>query len=268
MMTQERPYKEKRPKKGRNAALFFAVVVIGSVLVMAFATRHDSGVNPDVAAAVNEQEEEQRKTQDENNGGMPDVSAEDWQLTLVNETSPLEEDYAPDLAELNNGLKFDSRAISALNNMLADGNAKGLDLIVCSAYRSVVQQTELFRQQVARQQEEDSSLDYEQAVAAAKTVVTYPGRSEHNLGLAADIVCEGYQNLDDDFAKTEAAIWLKENCAQYGFILRYPQGKMGVTGVIYEPWHFRYVGVESAKYIYENDLCLEEFLTELAKSQD
>ena len=100
----------------------------------------------------------------------------------------------------------------------------------------------------------------QQADERAAQVVARPGTSEHNLGLACDIVALDYQNLDDGYAETPEAKWLYENCAKYGFILRYPPDKEDITGVIYEPWHFRYVGEQAAQEIMQRGICLEEYL--------
>ena len=101
---------------------------------------------------------------------------------------------------------------------------------------------------------------YEEAYAITKTIRAVPGCSEHNSGLAADIVSVYYQNLDSGFDQTPEYAWLSENAAEYGFILRYPYDKQDVTKIIYEPWHYRYVGVEQAKKIKASGLCLEEYL--------
>ena len=87
-----------------------------------------------------------------------------------------------------------------------------------------------------------------------------PGASEHQLGLAIDIISDNYASLDEGFANTEAGKWLAEHSYEYGFILRYPQGKEYITGVEYEPWHFRYVGKEAAAVITKDGICLEEFI--------
>lgn len=195
---------------------------------------------------------------------FPQIDLNDWKLILVNDANPLPDGYVPQLSTLSNELEFDSRAIGYLEDMLAAAKKDGYELVVCSGYRSVEFQSELFEQQVEKQQAQ-GELNYAEAVEAAKTVVTYPGHSEHNLGLAADIVCKNYQLLDDGFANRPEAKWLMDHCAEYGFILRYPEDKMDVTGVIYESWHFRYVGQESASYIMDHGLCLEEYLA-LAKS--
>jgi D-alanyl-D-alanine carboxypeptidase len=105
-----------------------------------------------------------------------------------------------------------------------------------------------------------TGISYDEAYTAAATVVAIPGTSEHNLGLAVDICAEDYQVLDDAQADTPEQQWLMEHCADYGFILRYPQGKEDQTGIIWEPWHYRYVGVEAAQEITSSGLCLEEYL--------
>ena len=110
---------------------------------------------------------------------------------------------------------------------------------------------------------QEKGISYEKAYEEAGNTVAYPGTSEHQLGLAVDIVAKDYQQLDDKQANTEEAKWLKEHCAEYGFILRYPLDKTEETGIIFEPWHYRYVGKEAAKEIMEQGICLEKYLETL-----
>ena len=185
---------------------------------------------------------------------------DEWQMRLVNATNPLPEGYEPPLAEIpkQGGRQFDARALDALKQMLADGNAQGLSLMVCSAYRSVARQDELFS---SMQQDYMAQGKSEQEAYRITATIRAPhGCSEHSSGLAADIVTMDYQTLDSGFAKTDAAKWLAAHCAEYGFILRYPPDKQEATGIIYEPWHFRYVGVENAQKIKDSGLCLEEYI--------
>jgi len=184
--------------------------------------------------------------------------SESWMLTLVNAENPLPSDHSPKLKSLANGLQFDERAIDQLNAMLSAAREQGLSPVVCSAYRSIEKQRTLLNNQTEYQV--TRGLSREQAAIEARKVIAYPGTSEHNLGLAADIVSINYQSLDEAQADTPEAKWLKEHCSEYGFILRYPKDKTDITGIIYEPWHFRYVGVEAAKEIMESGLCLEEYL--------
>ena len=102
--------------------------------------------------------------------------------------------------------------------------------------------------------------EYADAEMMARELVAYPGTSEHQLGLALDLVDARHVKLDSSQENTKAYKWLYEHCAEYGFIVRYPNGKTDITGIIYEPWHFRYVGVEAATYMVEHNLCLEEFV--------
>lgn len=183
---------------------------------------------------------------------------ESWKTVLVNSTHALEDGYMPELVNVDNtDFKFDKRAADAMNTMLQDARAEGLSPMICSSYRSWERQTTLFEKQVEKQQA--TGLSYEEAYEKAKTVVAYPGTSEHQTGLTADIVATSHQLLDDSQADTPEQQWLMANSWKYGFILRYPKDKGEYTGIIYEPWHYRYVGTEVAQYITENGLCLEEY---------
>ncbi len=194
--------------------------------------------------------------------GNTDLSSindsEGWVLMLVNGENPLPDNYLPKLKKLKNGLEFDERAIAQLNVMLSDATAQGLSPIVCSAYRTIEKQKTLFNNQVYKYIAK--GLNQEQAEIEARKYVAYPGTSEHNLGLAADIVSVDYQILDEKQADTKEIKWLIEHCKEYGFILRYPKDKIHITGVAYEPWHFRYVGVQAAQEIMKDDITLEEYL--------
>lgn len=187
---------------------------------------------------------------------------EPWNLVLVNATHFMEEDYKPELAEIENNYYVDKRIVFYLKQMLADGRKEGLDFWICSAYRTMEKQTQLFENKVQRVMAEEG-LSYEEAYEKAGTTVAIPGTSEHQLGLAVDIVAKDYQILDSKQADTAEAKWLEENCWKYGFILRYPLNKTEETGIIFEPWHYRYVGIEAAKEIMEQGICLEEYLDAL-----
>ncbi|HCC35667.1 MAG TPA: D-Ala-D-Ala carboxypeptidase VanY [Ruminococcaceae bacterium] len=185
----------------------------------------------------------------------------EWSMVLVNKTHALPEGFEPALSAINGGdYSFDSRAVKYLENMIKDCKNAGLSPLICSAYRSINKQTQLFNDRVAMNKAKGQSQ--EEAVAAAATIVAVPGTSEHNLGLAADIVATSYQILDDAQGDTAECKWLYENCHKYGFILRYPKNKQAITGIIYEPWHFRYVGVDVATEIMSQGICLEEYLGE------
>ena len=129
---------------------------------------------------------------------------------------------------------------------------------ICSAYRSSEKQQELFENKVARVMAQGYNREEAETIAASE--VARPGTSEHQLGLAVDIIDGGYTALDSGQEDTPTQQWLMENSWCYGFILRYPEGKSHITGIIYEPWHYRYVGRAAAKEIYESGLTLEEWL--------
>ncbi len=182
----------------------------------------------------------------------------DWPLTLVNEAHPLPEGFTADVEEIENRVSFDRQAADSLRRMLSDARAQGLRPLVCSGYRSVTRQQQLYDEQVGV--ERDAGHDEVQAMAVAKTKVALPGTSEHNLGLAADIVAVDYQELKADFENTPECQWLMSHAAEYGFILRYPKDKTEITGIQYEPWHYRYVGRDAAQEIAGRGVCLEEYL--------
>ena len=146
--------------------------------------------------------------------------------------------------------------------MLHDAEQEGCKLYLVSGYRSIGRQRALF--QIKTESFVKQGLALEQAEQEAARWVARPGTSEHNLGLAADIVSADWytthNDLTEDFEQTPAFAWLKANCAEYGFILRYPKDKEAVTGVSYEPWHYRYVGQEAAKQIILTGITLEEYL--------
>jgi LAS superfamily LD-carboxypeptidase LdcB len=136
-------------------------------------------------------------------------------------------------------------------DFLAGARAEGLSVVINSAYRDYATQNYLYERKV-------SQYGGDRAVAA--TIVAPPGTSEHQTGLCADIADRFYETKDRSIANTATFKWMEAHCAEYGFILRYPEGKEDITGIMYEPWHFRYVGKEAAAFIMENGLCLEEFL--------
>ncbi len=181
-----------------------------------------------------------------------------WNMRLVNKLNSLPEGFSVDTVAINGGKEFDSRAAKYLEAFLADGRKAGHDLIFVSGYRSVSYQKGLVDRNVKSLMADGMSEDA--AIASTYKVIAVPGTSEHNLGLAADIAIPGHTDLTERFASTSAYTWLKENCYKYGFIERFPKNKEEITGIIYEPWHYRYVGLENAEKIHQAGLCLEEYL--------
>lgn len=191
---------------------------------------------------------------------LPNCETGDWMLTLVNKDHPIPEDWSIETCALPNGKEVDARIYSVLMDMLHAGEAEGLSFVVCSAYRTLDYQQNLFDRQVARYlQQGYSQVEAEEKTAAE---IAVPGTSEHHLGLAVDIVSREYQVLDEQQASTQEQQWLMEHCWEYGFVLRYPVDRSDLTGIIYEPWHYRYVGKELAKELTQRGICLEEYWAE------
>ena len=183
-----------------------------------------------------------------------------WYLMLVNQSHPMEDGYVPELANIDDAHQVDARALEPLQNMLKAASDEGYSLYVCSAYRSVDRQKELFNESMIDYVNQGMTY-YEAAIETAKSIA-WPGESEHATGLAMDIVSSDYAGLDEKQGETDDQKWLMEHCYEYGFILRYPKDKSEDTGIIYEPWHYRYVGVEAALAIRDQGVTLEEYLNE------
>ena len=184
-------------------------------------------------------------------------------VLLVNPWNPVPEDYVPDLVELDDyygsaGMQVDRSCYDALLRMIDDCNTAGSRAYVLSSYRSFEYQQKLFDRKVNTLMAD--GLSRTDAETQAATVVVRPGTSEHHLGLAVDIIDTALWALEEAQENLPAQKWLMENSWRYGFILRYPRDKAAVTGVIYEPWHYRYVGEELAAELYECGLTLEEYL--------
>jgi len=183
---------------------------------------------------------------------------------LVNNNNPIPEWYKPVLIEVENGYYMEKEAAVCLKKLLADGRRRGYELRIFSAYRTPEYQRNLFKNSVKRYMEQ--GMTYKQAVDETARSIAEPEYSEHNTGLAVDL-CEKYDNgeeeennkLPEDDGIPKECRWLKDNCYKYGFIIRYPPGKEAITGIIYEPWHMRYVGCPYAKIITKKGITLEEY---------
>ena len=185
-------------------------------------------------------------------------AADNELLTLVNPWNELPEDWQVDLVTLSNGLQIDRRCYDALQEMMDACREAGYEPLICSAYRTQETQQDLFNNKVAKLEAEGKSHD--EAVQEAGTVVAVPGTSEHQLGLTVDVVDVNNQNLTEEQEKTPTQKWLMANSWRYGFIHRYPNSKSDITGIIYEPWHYRYVGKDAAQEIFNKGITLEEYL--------
>lgn len=184
----------------------------------------------------------------------PEAEYDDWRLILVNSEHSIPQDWSIDLISLRGGEQVDRRILDDLQAMFDDCRADGLLPIVYSGYRSQQTQQEIYDRNYRENRLDGYSP--EEAETLTRQWVALPGTSEHQLGLAIDIDSE-----DPERCSNEAVWdWLLTHCAEYGFILRYPADKTDVTGISYEPWHFRYVGKQAAEEIMSRGLVLEEYL--------
>ena len=181
-------------------------------------------------------------------------------LTLVNPWNGLTESgYTVHLTDAEDGFQVDKACASALKTMLADCRAAGLEPKIAAAYRSNDEQLELYDGEIQRRI--DAGMTPEEATEAVSREIAVPGRSEHELGLAVDLVDSAYPVMDTAQGGTPVQQWLMSNAWQYGFILRYPSGGEEMTGFVYQPWHYRYVGEETASRIHSLSITLEEYLS-------
>lgn len=176
---------------------------------------------------------------------------------LVNKENKLPEDWKVDPVKLKNNQAIDRRAYDDLQKMFDDARAEGHEPLIISSYRSHEKQVTLFERKIKQYKAEGNSDEKAKELAAQWVAV--PGTSEHELGLALDIVSKENQTLDESQLKSPVQLWLIENSWKYGFILRYPDDKKEITKINFEPWHYRYVGKDAAKEMHENNICLEEY---------
>lgn len=186
---------------------------------------------------------------------------DDWKLLLINKQHPVPDDYEFSLGTIKGSMMCDERIVDELLAMLQAAKEDQVNLIICSPYRDYNRQEVLFERKVKAYMQKGYS--YLEAYSYASQTVTVPGASEHQIGLAFDIISDEYASLNAGFGETIAGKWLAENCCEFGFILRYPLGKEYITSIEYEPWHFRYVGVEAATIIMKTGITLEEFVQQI-----
>lgn len=242
---------------GRQIFLW-TVIVVALVCALTvsgvfFLTVWSSAAPPQ--AAVSETEAETEATSPPPT--EPEASP-DWRLLLVNPWNPLPEGFQVEVTALGDDFFIDQRVEPALTQMLEAARQEGMELVVRSAFRTRETQQALYDNKVKRLINQGWSP--EEAPAEAARWVARPGTSEHEAGLALDIVAADFRDLTAAQADTPQQQWLMANAHRFGFILRYPEEKQEITGIGYEPWHYRYVGPEAAERIYAGNLCLEEYL--------
>ena len=185
---------------------------------------------------------------------------EDPRLVLVNRNLPFDQEPSPllDTADEATAQQLEAEAAMQYRSMAASAQADGITLTLVTGYQDADARTAAY--QACKQQCQGSRRSEEEAAALAATIQPEAQHNEHGTGYGLDLLCQGYDTLDTGFAETRAYEWLTAYAAEYGFILRYPEDRQAITGVVYEPWHWRYVGVENALAIRASGLCLEEFL--------
>ena len=201
----------------------------------------------------------------------PLASPADWNLVLVNRENQLAEEIPMEFYLTESGYQIDSRIQDPYSQLMEAGKAAGMDLTMVSGYRSIEQQQANY--DVNYQNFLASGLSEEEARTKTEGYIALPHASEHTTGLAVDITSnalanqEGNSGLLPDLENYPEGLWLKENAPKFGFILRYPKAKEAITGINFEPWHFRYVGIENAMYMTEKNLTLEEYIAILKQNE-
>lgn len=234
-MTKTKKNNEKKNRKFLRCVLLAVLVFVTSFLVAA-----SSAILPKIFGFFDR-------------GESYATTEHGWNLILVNKDNLIPDDYKVTLLELSNGERVDERIYPELQEMFDDARAEGLELFVAQGYRTASEQKQLLEQKQEAYENEGNSPA--EAKELAEKWVAVPGTSEHQLGIAVDI------NADEERCKPDDVYnWLSKNAHKYGFINRYPADKTDITGIIYEPWHYRYVGKEVAEEIYEKGICLEEYI--------
>lgn len=246
---RQRRYREAMRNRA-IAAVVLVALIVGAVFIVKGCKKEDS-------LPADDRQKQQTDTPEENTQEPP-VNVDDELLTVVNPWNPLPEDWVCDLVTLSDGRRVDSRCYEAFEEMMAACRDAGYAPFLCSAYRTQETQQSLYDNKVQRLM--NSGMGEEEAKVEAAKAVAIPGTSEHQLGLAVDIVDANMQDLTDEQENTETQKWLMANSWRYGFIHRYPNDKTDITGIIYEPWHYRYVGKAAAQDIFNRDITLEEYV--------
>lgn len=189
---------------------------------------------------------------------------EDWNLVLVNQDHPINEEPT-NLVDIGDGKLIDERVLPHYNDLAKAAEKANIELVVVSSFRSVSEQEAIVERDTNHYINQGYAKD--EARKEAMGYLTEPGLSEHHTGMALDVLEANWYNdgnmLEPEFGETKAGKWLEENVCHYGFVIRYERGKEQLTGINYEPWHIRYVGKENAEYMIAHNLSLEEYVEQL-----
>lgn len=245
-------------KKNYNKIIFVSIFLILEIVIIGLIEKNKR--DKDIQMAFSDLEENNIVVEENNQKLQKEIdsSISDWNLILVNKDKLIPDDYQVKAEIVEGNHKTDYRIVENVKNMLSDARKAGLNPIICSSYRSTAKQKTLFNNKLNEYKKKGYSV--EAATEKASLWVAVPGTSEHEIGLALDIVSKKYQLLDEKQEETAEQQWLMEHCNEYGFVLRYPTDKKEITQINYEPWHYRYVGVDNAKFMTEKGYCLEEYI--------
>lgn len=223
--------------------------------------------NSGISSVVSGVPSDTAQSNDNSSADAMKAELDKWYMKLVNPDVSVTSDFinSVDLTEINerytsgsqSSKYLDSRIVDSFEKMCKDAARDGVTLISVSSYRTYSYQQNLYNNRVRRCINE--GLSEADAKKKAATIVALPGTSEHHLGLAIDI-----NSVEESFENTDAFRWLQKNAENYGFIMRYAKDKQNITKIIYEPWHYRYVGVEHAKAMNDLGMCLEEYVEYLS----
>lgn len=256
--------------KGKRILWTLCIILLAATLVYLIELRTDLNSDVIVAGSDNVFVDENAISdapKESDNGGtnagayasldFPDISITDWKYRIISKNSP-NSSYTPTVDPIGDGMPYlDSDTVRPLRRLLQAARDAGYDPYVAAGYISYADQQQLFNA-AARKISESEGITFEKAQSEAESVAERPGTSDHQTGLGVDITDKQYETLDYNAMDKSFFDWLDANCADYGFIKRYPVGKESITGRS-EPWHYRFVGKEAAQFIMQNGLCLEEF---------
>ncbi len=265
-MPRRRKYRMNKKKLAIMLLVLGFIAVLIAVAAQSLVNAVDAKAVVDAGALVLESEISSSPLESTLVSRKPITPKVEGLLILVNWDNPvpydrpdnlviLSEVFGDEVICVNTDGSINAEAGAMAKEMFLEAQAEGIGKYeLSSAYRSIAYQDKLWQARIAEDTDYGSN-PYENPVKVM------PGKmSEHTTGLALDILAESYKNSDEGYADTREGIWLAENACKFGFILRYPKDKEHITGVIFEPWHYRYVGKEAAKEIFERGICLEEYL--------
>ncbi|MFC3927698.1 M15 family metallopeptidase [Streptococcus caprae] len=252
----------RKQNKGLKLAMVLAsLVIFGGIWYWFLSGSHINQMKKTEPKVQTTESTSTSTTTSQKDSDLPDVSTSDWNLVLVNREH-LTEELSIDLTEVES-IPVDSRIAQHLTDFLAAARTVEASETLVSGYRSVAEQAKLYTETLQEVMANDPSLTQEAAEAVVQATVQPAGASEHHTGLAVDMSNAAELNTSSE----EVVAQIKALAPQYGFILRYEESKTAITGIGYEDWHWRYVGVESAKYMTEHNLSLEEYIALLQEQE-